>query len=156
MSLCGIKHRVYWGLYVLSEMYMLYIFHEILTYLYTYSIKRSPSWNKPIFSYSRNPPLDRTRRLISRNTKDNFPNSASPTVCIGMQQFSMTQHEESSPSQKFAKMCSIFPVTYLLAYSSRRQNTLKCFHDKMFAEVSKLWRLMRFIYTQKKPLRYTS
>jgi hypothetical protein len=136
---------------------MRYTFHEILTSVFPYSIKRSPFWEaNSVFGYSRNPARDRIRRFISRNTKYNFPNSASPTVCIGMQQFSMTQHEESSASQKFAKMCSIFPVTYLIAYSNRSQNTLKYFHDKIFAEVGKMWGLMRFIYTKQQPLRYTS
>jgi len=36
------RTRVSLGLYLLSEMYMLYIFHEIPTYVYTYSIKERP------------------------------------------------------------------------------------------------------------------
>jgi len=38
MPLCSIKHD-FLGLYLLPEIYMLYIFHEILTYLFH---KQSP------------------------------------------------------------------------------------------------------------------
>jgi len=59
-----------------------------------------------------------------------FPNSVKPSLCIGMQQFSIlcdTTHGIICVTAKFAKMCSLVPTTSLFAYSSRSPDTLKCF-----------------------------
>jgi len=59
-----------------------------------------------------------------------FPNSVKPSLCIGMQQFSIlcdTTQGIICVTTKFAKMCSLVPTTSLFAYNSRSPDTLKCF-----------------------------